>query len=88
MTGTEIGVYGSNFVNNLRTDPDPNLECFVDGVSIGREPIFDAGENMWQRWIYCWPTQRQYHSSVAGPNIPAGPDTIYTVSQRAIRKQR
>jgi hypothetical protein len=48
MTGTEIGVYGSNFVNNPRTDPDPNLECFIDGVSIGREPIFDAGENNWK----------------------------------------
>jgi hypothetical protein len=48
ITGTEIGVYGTSIVVNSTTDPDPNLECFVDGVSIGREAIFDAGENNWK----------------------------------------
>jgi len=48
MTGTVVGVYGSTFVNNPQTDPDPNLECFIDGVSIGREPIFNGGENNWK----------------------------------------
>jgi hypothetical protein len=45
ITGTAIGVYGTSIVVNSTTDPDPNLECFVDGVSIGREAIPDAGEN-------------------------------------------
>jgi hypothetical protein len=47
ITGTEIDVYGSTFEVNTPTGPDPNLECFVDGVSIGRKPVFDPGENNW-----------------------------------------
>jgi hypothetical protein len=48
MTGTAIGVYGTSIVANSKTNPDPNLECSVDGVSIGREPIFEFGENNWK----------------------------------------
>jgi hypothetical protein len=47
-TGTAIEVYGTSIVANSKTNPDPNLECFVDGVSIGREPIFEFPENNWK----------------------------------------
>ncbi|KAF7759736.1 hypothetical protein Agabi119p4_11431 [Agaricus bisporus var. burnettii] len=46
--GTGIEVFGTNIVNNPTTDPDPNFECFIDGVSIGRDSPFTFQENNWK----------------------------------------
>ncbi|XP_006455774.1 hypothetical protein AGABI2DRAFT_210331 [Agaricus bisporus var. bisporus H97] len=46
--GTGIEVYGTSNLSNPKSDPDPNLECFIDGVSIGRDSPFEFPENNWK----------------------------------------
>lgn len=47
-SGTTVEVWGTSNVINIDTAPDPTLECFVDGVSIGRDDPFEFPENNWR----------------------------------------
>ncbi|KAF9447284.1 hypothetical protein P691DRAFT_731767 [Macrolepiota fuliginosa MF-IS2] len=46
FSGTAVQVWGTSIINGT-TNPDPTFECFVDDVSIGREPPFQFPENNW-----------------------------------------
>ncbi|KAF5344752.1 hypothetical protein D9756_011074 [Leucocoprinus leucothites] len=48
FNGTSIEVWGTNSVVNFDTNPDPSWECFVDGVSIGREAFLEWPESNWK----------------------------------------
>ncbi|KAF5345412.1 hypothetical protein D9756_010996 [Leucocoprinus leucothites] len=45
FNGTAIEVRGTNDVVNFDMNPDPTLECFVDGTSLGRETSSEFAEN-------------------------------------------
>ncbi|KAF5344751.1 hypothetical protein D9756_011075 [Leucocoprinus leucothites] len=48
FNGTSIEVLGTNSVVNFDTNPDPNWECFIDGISIGRDNLFEWAESNWR----------------------------------------
>ncbi|KAF5344753.1 hypothetical protein D9756_011073 [Leucocoprinus leucothites] len=48
FNGTAVQVWGTNDVVNFDTNPDPTLQCFIDGTSIGRDTPFQFGENNWK----------------------------------------
>lgn len=60
--GTRVEVWGTNIVKNAKTNPDPDFECFIDDVSIGRDAPFEYPEN---NWSFC-----------KSPILPDGPHKL------------
>ncbi|KAF5345408.1 hypothetical protein D9756_010993 [Leucocoprinus leucothites] len=45
FNGTAVEVWGTSDVVNFDTNPDPTLECFIDGASIGRDDAYQSSDN-------------------------------------------